>query len=47
MLKGIVIIAVLLAMLGYALVVATSAPADKETHEAYQRWKERNDGKDI
>ena len=45
MIKAIVIIAILIGLLDYALIVASST-ADKDAHEAYQRWKERRkDGK--
>lgn len=38
--KGIIILIVLIGLLDYALVVASST-ADKDAHEAYERWKER------
>ena len=37
---GIIILIVLLGLLSYALIVAAST-ADKDAHDAYQRWKER------
>ena len=40
MIKAIVIIAILIGLLDYALLVASST-ADKDAHEAYERWKER------
>ena len=42
MIKGIVItIIVLIGLIDYALVVACSRLEDKESYEAYERWKER------
>lgn len=38
--KAIIILIVLIGLLDYALVVASST-ADKDAHEAYERWKER------
>lgn len=37
----------LVGMLAYALIVATATPSDKDSYEAYMRWKERKkkDGK--
>ena len=40
MIKAIVIIAILIGLLDYALLVASST-ADKDAHEAYERWKKR------
>lgn len=40
MIKDIVIIAVLLAMLGYALTVMCITAGSKDTYESYKRWKE-------
>ena len=40
MIKAIIIILVLIGLLDYALIVASST-ADKDAHEAYERWKER------
>ena len=41
MIKGIVItIIVLIGLMDYALVVACSRLEDKESYEAYERWKE-------
>ena len=37
---AILILVILLGLLCYALVVA-SASADRDAHEAYERWKER------
>ena len=37
--KALIIIFVLIGLLDYALIVASST-ADKEAHEAYERWKE-------
>lgn len=40
MIKGIVLaLIVLIGLLDYALVVACSKLEDKETYEAYERWK--------
>ena len=39
-------IMVLIALLDYALVVACSRLEDKETYEAYERWKERKGADD-
>lgn len=40
MIKGIVItILVMIGLIDYALVVACSRLEDKETYEAYERWK--------
>ena len=39
--KALIILAVLLALLMYGLIVATARTGDRETHEAYERWKER------
>jgi len=50
MIKWIVITLILLiGLLDYALVVACSRLEDKETYEAYERWKEerKNERKDI
>lgn len=42
MIKGIVItIIVLIGLIDYALVVACSRLEDRESYEAYERWKER------
>lgn len=42
MIKGIVItILVLIGLMDYALVVACSRLEDKESYDAYERWKER------
>ena len=44
--KALIILAVLLALLMYGLIVATSTPSDREQYEAYMKWKERKkDGK--
>ena len=40
MIKAIIILMVLLMLLCYALIVA-SATADRDAHEAYERWKEQ------
>ena len=41
MIKGIVItIIVLIGLMDYALVVACSRLEDRESYEAYERWKE-------
>ncbi len=40
MIKALIIIAILIGLLDYALIVASST-ADKDAHEAYERWKER------
>lgn len=41
MIKGIVItILVMIGLIDYALVVACSRLEDKESYEAYERWKE-------
>lgn len=41
MIKGIVLtIIVLIGLMDYALVVACSRLEDKESYEAYERWKE-------
>lgn len=41
MIKGIVItIIVMIGLIDYALVVACSRLEDKESYEAYERWKE-------
>lgn len=37
---------VLIALLDYALVVACSRLEDRETYEAYERWKERKGADD-
>ena len=37
---AILILVILLGLICYALVVA-SASADRDAHEAYERWKER------
>ena len=39
--KALLILCALLALLMYGLIVATSAPSDKETYDAYEAWKER------
>ena len=36
----------LIALLDYALVVACSRLEDKETYEAYERWKEKKGADD-
>lgn len=38
--KALIIIAILIGLLDYALLVASST-ADKDAHEAYERWKEK------
>ena len=40
MIKAIVIIAIIIGIFDYAMIVASST-ADKDAHEAYERWKER------
>ena len=40
MIKALIIIAILIGLLDYALIVASST-ADKDAHKAYMRWKER------
>ena len=40
MIKALIIIVLLIGLLDYALIVASST-ADKDAHEAYERWKER------
>lgn len=42
MIKAIVIIAILIGLLDYALIVVSST-ADKDAHEAYERWKKRKE----
>lgn len=44
--KALIILAVLLALLMYGLIVATASPTDKETYEAYEKWKreKKDDG---
>ena len=37
-------IIVLIALLDYALLVACSRLEDRETYEAYERWKKRREG---
>ena len=39
--KAILILMMLLGLLMYGLIVATAKPSDKETYEAYMRYKER------
>ena len=39
MIKALIIIAILIALLDYALLVASSRAEDRETYEAYERWK--------
>lgn len=40
MIKALIVIAVLIALIGYALCVASST-SGRDTHKAYERWKER------
>lgn len=43
MIKGILLtIIVLIGLMDYALVVACSRLEDKESYEAYERWKEEH-----
>ena len=46
MIKGLIIIAILIALLDYALLVASSKTGRQEEHEAYERWKERKGADD-
>ena len=39
MIKGLIVVTVLIALLDYALLVASSRAEDRETYEAYERWK--------
>ena len=39
--KAIIILMVLLGLLTFGLIVATATPADRDAHEAYERWKEQ------
>ena len=39
--KLIIVLVALLGLLTYSLCIATATPSDRETHEAYERWKER------
>ena len=39
--KAILILMMLLGLLMYGLIVATASPSDKDTYEAYMRYKER------
>ena len=42
MVKAIVIIAIIIGVFDYAMIVASST-ADKDAHEAYERWKKRKE----
>ena len=39
MIKALIIIGILIALLDYALLIASSRAEDRETYEAYERWK--------
>ena len=39
MIKALIIIAILIALLDYALMVASSQTGRREEREAYERWK--------
>ena len=41
MIKWILILMALLGALMFGLIVATATPSDRESYEAYERWKER------
>ena len=46
--KLIIVLVVLLGLLTYSLCIASATPSDRETHEAYERWKEerkKNEGR--
>ena len=43
--KALIILAVLLGLLMYGLIVATATANNKDTHEAYEKWKEKKHGK--
>lgn len=38
--KALIIIAIMLGLLMYGLIVATASPTDKDSYEAYMKWKE-------
>ena len=39
--KAILILVILLGLISFGLIVATSTPNSKDTYEAYERYKER------
>ena len=43
MIKALVIIGILIALLDYALLVASSQTGRREEYEAYERWKNGHD----
>lgn len=45
MIKALIIIAILIGLLDYALIVATATPNDRDEYERYMRYKERRHGR--
>lgn len=41
MIKAMIILMAFVGAIAYALLIASSHTEDRETYEAYQRWKER------
>ena len=43
MIKGLIVVIILIVLLDYALMVASSQTGRREEHEAYERWKNGHD----